>query len=106
MQLGGTHSFEKLPWPNGQGHSSGKCEVVGEEKVTVPAGAFDAVKVECNGFWNRVFGGTFNGSQKETVWYAPSLSRMIKYEYVNYTSAGKLDTRELTELTEFKGRQR
>jgi len=106
MQVGNKYKYEQLPWPNGQGHSSANCEVVGEEKVIVPAGSFDAVKIECSGFWNRVFGGTFNGRQKETAWYAPSLSRMVKSEFVNYNSSGKLDTRELTELTEFKAKAR
>lgn len=106
MQIGNKHSYEKLPWSNGQGHSSADCEVVGEEKVSVPAGSFDAVKIECSGFWNRVYGGTYSGRQKETVWYAPSVSRLVKSEFHNYDSNGKLDTRELMELAEFKGKTR
>lgn len=102
LQIGDKYSYGKLPWPNGQGTMSANCEAVAEDKITVPAGSFDAVRIECSGYWNRVFGGTFGGRTKEVVWYAPAATRMVKYEYTSYDSAGKLDVRELTELLELK----
>ena len=104
MQIGNKYAYEKLPWPTGEGYSSANCEVNGQEKVNVSAGSFDAVKIECSGFWNRVFGGTFSGRLKEVYWYAPSISRMVKSEYINYDASGKMDTREVTELTELKAK--
>jgi hypothetical protein len=105
MELGARHKYENLPWPNGTGHSSGDCEVKAEEKVTVPAGNFDAVRIECSGYWNRVFGGTFTGRQVETIWYAPKISRMVKFQFTDYySSGGGVFNKTLTELTEFAGK--
>lgn len=102
LQTGNKHAYEKLPWSNGNGHSSGSCEVKGEEKVTVPAGTFDAVRIECNGFWNRVFGGAFSGRVIETHWYAPKISRLLKTQYTDYNSgSGGIFNKTQTELTEF-----
>lgn len=101
MKLGDKYTYEKLPWPNGQGHSTATCEVKAEEKVSTPAGAFDTVRIECAGFWDRVFGGTFSGNQSEKLWYAPKINRLVQSEYTNHTSGGKLDTRERTDLIEF-----
>jgi hypothetical protein len=101
MQVGDKYGYEKLPWPNGNGHSSASCEVKAEEKVSLPAGTFDTLRVECAGFWNRVFGGTFSGRQSEVHWYAPSISRIVKTEFTNYDAGGKMDVRERGELVEF-----
>lgn len=58
--------------------------VVGKEKVTVPAGSFDAIKVEIEHLWSPAMGsgaglrlGT--GGRNLTVWYAPSVKRAVKY---------------------------
>lgn len=104
MQLGDKHAYEKLPWPNGMGYSGGNCEVKAEEKITLAVGTFDTVRVECSGFWNRVYGGTFSGNQSEVLWYAPQISRVVKTEFTNYDGGGKLDTRERSELIEFVGK--
>ena len=52
-------------------------KVVGWERVTVPAGAFDALKVQ-----RQVFAGNMEGHQTqeeitETDWYAPSVRRAV-----------------------------
>lgn len=101
MQVGNKHRFEKLPWSNGEGHSSGDCEVAAAESITVPAGTFDTLKLECSGYWTRVFGGTFVGREKTTIWYAPKISWIARLAYTNFNSSGKLDTQELVELVEF-----
>ncbi len=101
MQLGGKHSYDKLPWPSGNGHSSGACEVKAEEKVTVPAGTFDAVRLECSGFWNRIFDGTFGGKQTELFWYAPAIARIVKSQFFDFTSSGAANTKSQTEMTQF-----
>ena len=102
MQLGNKHSYENLPWTNGNGHSSGSCEVKGQEKVTVPAGTFDAVRIDCGGYWNRVFGGVFSGRVTETHWYSPKISRLVKTQFTDYNSgSGGVFNKTQTELIEF-----
>jgi hypothetical protein len=57
--------------------------VIGSEQVTVPAGTFDAVRVELNG---RVSNLAMGGSAivrgyarfRQTVWYAPQVKRVVK----------------------------
>jgi len=99
LQVGTKHSYEKQPWPNGNGHNSGTCEVTGQEKITVPAGAFDTVKIECSGYWNRVVDGTFSGRFTEALWYAPSVRRYAKWRNIDYQSSGGVYNRAETELT-------
>jgi len=105
LQPGGKMRYDKLPWPNGQGHSSAECEVKGEEKLTVAAGTFDTVKVECAGFWNRLFGNTSSGRQVEAYWYAPKIGRFVRSQYTDYNSAGGgIVNKTQTDLVEFVGK--
>ncbi len=55
-------------------------EVVGAERITVPAGAFDTLKIK-----RRIYAGDFEGSKAETAiteteWYAPALGRAVRLE--------------------------
>jgi hypothetical protein len=55
-------------------------EVVGTERVTVPAGTYDTIKVK-----RRIYAGDFDGSRSETnitetEWYAPALGRAVRAE--------------------------
>jgi hypothetical protein len=55
-------------------------EVVGTERVTVPAGSYDTIKVK-----RRIYAGDFDGSRSETnitetEWYAPALGRAVRAE--------------------------
>ncbi len=56
-------------------------KVVGFEKVTVPAGTFDAFKLEYKGYYSRSDYPGFSGFMKQTYWYAPALKRLIKTVY-------------------------
>jgi hypothetical protein len=63
-------------------------EVLGAERITVPAGAFDTIKIK-----RRVYAGdwgafTFETNIYETEWYAPALGRAVRSE----TSSEYLDT--------------
>lgn len=54
--------------------------VLGTERITVPAGAFDTVKIR-----RRIYAGDFEGARSETnivetEWYAPSLGRAVKLD--------------------------
>ncbi len=57
--------------------------VIGSEQVTVPAGTFDAVRVELNGrVSNLAMGGSAivrgYGRFRQIVWYAPQVKRVVK----------------------------
>ena len=54
--------------------------VLGTERITVPAGVFDTVKIG-----RRIYAGDFEGGRSETnivetEWYAPSLGRAVKLD--------------------------
>jgi len=68
-------------------------EVLGSERVTTPAGAFDTIKVR-----RRVYAGDWDGFRYETNivetdWYAPALGRAVKSEsnsdYYNPSRCGR-----------------
>ena len=55
-------------------------EVVGSERITVPAGTFDTIKIK-----RRVYAGDWDGFMRETNifeidWYAPALGRPVRSE--------------------------
>ncbi len=101
MQIGSKQTVKERPWANGQGYDNVTCEVKGEEKVSVLAGNFDALRVVCSGFWTRIFEGSFSGRLNETIWYAPAISRTVKSQLNLFHSQGQLDTKTQTELVEF-----
>ena len=71
-----------------------EANVVAIEKVKVPAGEFDAYKIQTKGFWNNGLSGN-SGRLQMTDWYAPSARTIVKTEYDDgYNST----VRELIEL--------
>ena len=55
-------------------------EVVGNERITVPAGTFDTIKIK-----RRVYAGDFEAFKQETQiietdWYVPALGRPVRSE--------------------------
>lgn len=71
------------------------AEVVGQEKVKVPAGEFDAFKIVYKGSWNNDTSRA-NGASSVTGWYSPAARASVKTEI----QAG--NTYSLTELVELK----
>jgi len=55
--------------------------VVGEERITVPAGTFNAVKIVIEQSWRPSFAGSGvdAGARVVTVWYAAEPRRAVKY---------------------------
>ena len=100
-QVGNKHGYEKQPFPNGLGYQGASCEVKAEEKVTVPAGTFDTLRITCSGFYNRVFDGNWSGKFNNISWYAPSIGRMVKFQYFDFNPNGAAFNKQQTELTEF-----
>lgn len=64
------------------------ARVVGWERVTVPAGTFDAVKITLRG----TIHGSVGGSIVDVVWYAPAVRQIVKKEIQHraFVSGGRL----------------
>ena len=84
---------------------SGKSSVAGWEEVVVPAGRFQAVKIEVNGRYDRFDkrGTSAEGADRrtsspvqETIWYAPSVRRWVKRVYVD------VDINQAEELVSYR----
>lgn len=105
LRVGDKTKYDKRPWSNGNGHNSAECEVKAVEAVTVPAGTFDAFRVECDGSWQRVFDrrsvGANSGRTQETIWYSPMVNGYVKWNLFTYGLAGRSLIKEQTELAEF-----
>jgi hypothetical protein len=78
-------------------------KVLGWEKITVPAGEFDAIKVEVVAYYQGEEAGNRGGSgnSKETVWYAPAVNNFVKLEYQDTDWRGRIFNRDQWELTAF-----
>lgn len=101
LQLGNKYDFKDLPWTDGKGITSMRCEVKGEEKLSLKAGNFDTVRIECAGFWTRLFDGRGVGKTSEYLWYAPIYGRFVKIQFSTWDDKGGLDLKTQTELVEF-----
>lgn len=100
MRVGDKHSFEGLPWPNGEGYFSESCEVKAYESVKVAAGTYEAFRIECTGTLTRVINGSFSARVDETFWFAPRANRVVMSTYADYRSNGGIYNRRKTELVE------
>lgn len=76
-------------------------KVVGVEKVQVPAGTFDAFKIEQAGWVNGI---TFTGSLRtlQHVWYAPAIGRVVKTEYKDWAGTALPRAHNIIELKSLK----
>jgi hypothetical protein len=66
-----------------------RMRVVGKESVTVPAGSFDAVKIEAEGRGYTLF-KQIQVHSIITIWYAPEVKRFVKYTALSFE--GQLPT--------------
>jgi hypothetical protein len=98
LKVGNQTEYSKFPFPNRQGHSQGRCTVAGAESVTVPAGQFDTLKIECKGYWNFTAGQPSSGTLLQTYWYAPSIGRAVRLYTESHTPQGQPNNKTMTEL--------
>jgi hypothetical protein len=64
-----------------EGQQKYSVVVLAYEKVRVPAGEFDAFKLEAKGsFSGRSHAGPVSGSSSRTYWYAPAARAIVKEE--------------------------
>jgi hypothetical protein len=65
-------------WPDGNGYVTVTYTAAGMEKITVPVGSFDAIKVIGEGRW---FNTTTKGEDvtEVTIWYAPDVRGIVRF---------------------------
>ena len=78
-------------------------KVVGWEKIKVPAGEFDALKVEVVAYYQGEEVNTNGGSGQlnETSWFAPAVNNFVRMEYRDTDWQGHIYNRDLWELTAY-----
>lgn len=74
------------------------CKVTAFEKVKVPAGEFESVKVECKASWTNSLNARGNG--EKTRWYAPVVKRVVKTEE-KWWVGSRLNDQSRMELVEY-----
>ena len=75
--------------------------VVGKERVTVPAGTFEAYRIEARGF-NMQLGARI----VRTIWVAPGINPDIAHDYKVTLRNGQTDEWTRTELTQLQQKDR
>lgn len=66
---------------NARGNSSLDVEVLSQERITVGAGSFDAIKLRATGYMNGSAGWVRRATV--TYWYAPKAKHIIRLEWVD-----------------------
>ena len=101
-----------MAWRNADGKHGvedrdGTVKVLARDSVKVPAGEFDAWKIEYAGFVNGKNLGhsaTYSARFKETFWYVPALRNFVASEYEERASNLQIRAFERHELTSFSVR--
>jgi hypothetical protein len=79
-----------------------KAQVAAAESVTVPAGAYQAFRIEYDGsFATRQGNRSWTGTHKETAWYAPQVMRIARREFTQLVPANKFIDHHVIELLSF-----
>jgi len=90
--------------PNGQQRWQGQASVEKVEKVTVPAGTFDAYVIRYEGYYNTV-DGRANVRWLESIWYVPEARRWVKRDWTwrtqrpHYGTYTERQTEELVSMS-------
>ncbi len=104
LRLGARSGWAKLPNADAFGTSDQDCVVAAKESVTVPAGTFQAWRVDCGGIWMSGLGELdyiYQGQLRQVHWYAPSIHGEVKSIVRVWKNKGGLESQELTELMSF-----
>lgn len=92
---------DKMLFSNGKhGKFFLKGEVVAFEKITVPAGTFDAYKVNVVMDASGTDEDANIGNTVESYWYAPSVKRFVKLENT-FKRDGRVRSKDIYELLEY-----
>lgn len=83
-----------------------KARVLGHERVTVPAGTFDAVKVLVVGQRASAMSGWTQGREPvktlHTVWYAPEVKRVVKQASISENHKQVVQDKDTFELVSYR----
>jgi len=80
-----------------------RARVVAAEAVTVPAGTFQAFKIEYDGsFATRQGNQSWTGTHKETAWFAPENNRIVRRDYEQAAPSRNFLEHHVIELLSFK----
>jgi hypothetical protein len=84
LAVGDRWTFEEdyyVKYKNSRGLGKARVAVVGYEKVTVPAGEFDAFKLEATMQLSGIsgIGSTIDAEANHTYWYAPEARAIVKW---------------------------
>ena len=74
--------------------------MIGYEKITVPAGTFDAYKVNVVIDASGTDEDANIGNTVESYWYAPSVKRYVKQE-LTFKRDGRVRNKDIYELLEY-----
>ncbi len=86
---------------NGQSYSAFmNGRVVALEKVTVPAGVFDAYRIECDVESQSTDANVNTSKGSKTIWYAPAIRNYIRSE-TTISSEGRVRSKSINELVEY-----
>lgn len=90
LATGKTWHFEYAVRGNGREVRVAQTAVVrGWEEVSVPAGSFRTLRIEHDGRYQANESGySWNGTMRETFWYAPAAGRIVMREYRDTKGGG------------------
>ena len=78
------------------------ARMVGRERVVVPAGSFDALKIQITGERPGRSQIAEPVRMQHTIWYAPKVKRYVRYEVNSWSANGFQLDRDRFELVDFK----
>jgi hypothetical protein len=97
---------------SGSGYPSGGVVATGEwqvtmtalpdSPVTVPAGTFQASRVEVKGI-RTAPANTYVSRFQLTIWYAPEVKRYVRVDHRTWNSTSALSADEIVELVQYSG---
>jgi hypothetical protein len=97
-------SADKMLFSNGKhGKFTVKGEVLGMEKITEPAGVFDAYKISLHIDAIATDEDANIGNTVETIWYVPSVKRYVRFENT-FSRDGRVRSKDIYELLEYSVR--
>lgn len=99
-----TTRFRVVPSKGGETVVDLDLRITDRERVTVPAGTFNAFRIEARG-WQTGSGpgGVINNAWDWKTWYAPDQVRQpVAYEWLNRNRGDRIMRAERTELVEFR----
>jgi hypothetical protein len=86
-----------------------KGKVTGRERVSTPAGTFDAIKAELDGrrditfpTTRDVYHETMASRMTYSIWYVPEIGRAVKYDRRTFNRASRLLEHEQYELLSYQ----